>query len=151
LHVTPSLHSPVLTSRLRRPAPGRAAWTSLAALDQAGGLISGDDLALRLRGQVSQPLSLVAQWIVQRKVINLNWRSGYVLPMFQFDPVSMAPRPSLADVLAELSAAYDDWDIVDWFLRPNSLLQDKAPATVLGADGTAVVQAARADRYIASL
>ena len=118
------------------------------AFHRIGGLMTGDDLALLLRSTIDQPISRVAQWIARRKVVNFVWRAQFLLPAFQFEPVSMLPRPHVGEVIAELADVYDDWEIAAWFAAPNSALDDKAPAQAIATDVRAVVRAARADRFV---
>jgi hypothetical protein len=80
--------------------------------------------------------------------VNFVWRAQFLLPTFQFDPPSMLPRSQVCEVIAELADVYDDWDIAAWFARPNVWLGDEAPALVIDVKGHAVVQAARADRFV---
>jgi hypothetical protein len=120
-------------------------------LGRFGPLMTGDDLALLLRPCVDQPVSRVAQWIARRQVINFMWHSQFMLPTFQFEPVSMLPRPRVRDVIAELAGAFDDWDIAVWFAHPNAWLGGKLPAHAIDDDAAAVVQAARADRFLATV
>ena len=120
------------------------------AFQRIGGLLTGDDLALVLRSSIDQPVSRVAQWIAQRKVVNFVWQAQFLLPTFQFEPASMRPRSKVSDVIAELADVYDDWDIAAWFARPNTWLDEEAPARMIAVDPCAVVQAARADRFVAA-
>jgi hypothetical protein len=69
--------------------------------------------------------------------------------MFQFEGVYMTVRRSVSAVLAELKGAFDDWDLATWFAFPNDWLDAQAPLDVLAIDPQAVLQAARADRFIA--
>jgi hypothetical protein len=48
----------------------------------------------------------------------------------------------------ELRGVYDDLEIADWFVRDNAFLDDRAPADVIGTRPQAVLDAARADRFI---
>jgi len=114
-----------------------------------GGIAGGDELAGLLRPCRGQPISLLARWIVDRAVVHFEWRTTIMLPMFQFEPPSMTVRPPVADVLRELSGAFDDWELALWFAQPNAWLDDRRPVDVLRIDPGAVVDSARADRYVA--
>jgi hypothetical protein len=115
-----------------------------------GSLMTGDDLALRLRPFVDSPVSHIARWIAHRKVVNFVWRAQFLLPTFQFESASMQPHPHVSEAIAELADVYDDWDIAAWFARPNSWLAHAAPAQIsTDRNADAVVQAARADRFVA--
>jgi len=69
--------------------------------------------------------------------------------MFQFDRSDMSLRDGAARWFAKLRAAFDDWDLASWFAQPNSWLHGAAPVDAIGHDLSAVLQAARADRFIA--
>jgi len=47
-----------------------------------------------------------------------------------------------------LAPPFDDWDVAVWFAEPNTWPYGQAPVDVLRAEPSAVVHAARADRYI---
>ena len=119
------------------------------AFRRTGGLISGEELTLMLRQRTSQPISMVARWIVERRVVSFGLRGEYLVPMFQFEGAYMAVRRSVSAVLAELKGVFDDWDLATWFALPNNWLGEHAPILVLPIDPHAVLHAARADRFIA--
>jgi hypothetical protein len=119
------------------------------AYRRTGGLIGGTELALRLRPHSTQPLSLLARWIVMRRVVSYVWQSEILVPLFQFEPRDMSVRRDVSQVLDELADTFDDWELAAWFAQPNSWLQGAAPVALIGADQPAVLQAARADRFIA--
>ena len=102
-----------------------------------------------LRKRTSQPISMLARWIVERRVVSFGLRGEYLVPMFQFEGTYMAVRRSVSAVLAELKGVFDDWDLATWFVLPNDWLGGHAPVHVLPIDPHAVLQAARADRFIA--
>jgi len=119
------------------------------AFESTGGVASGDEIAQRLRGHSDQPISAVARWIVDREVVSFRWRSKILLPLFQFEGSSMTLRPGMAEVILELSAALDDWELAAWFAQPSAWLDGAAPVDTISHDPHAVLQAARADRFIA--
>lgn len=121
----------------------------LEAFSDIGGVVTGDAMAALLRDRTDQPISMLARWIVQREVISFPWQSNTMLPLFQFDLVLLHLRPGVPKVLAELREAFDDLELADWFARPNSWLQGRAPAQRFEQDLSAVIQAARADRFVA--
>ncbi len=119
------------------------------AFQRSGGLASGDELALFLRSHCDQPVSMLARWIVRREVLSVVWRSQTLVPMFQFELIRCSVRAGVPETIAELTAAFDDVEIITWFAKPNCWLADAAPADVVQADMPAVLHAARADRFIA--
>jgi hypothetical protein len=135
-------------SSWRADADARASEV-MDAFRRTGGLVSGEELTLLLRQRTSQPISMLARWIVERRVVSFGWRGEYLVPMFQFEGAYMAVRRSVSAVLAELRGVFDDWDLATWFALPNDWLGEHAPVRVLPIDPYAVLQAARADRFIA--
>jgi hypothetical protein len=61
----------------------------------------------------------------------------------------MSLRRETGQVVDELAGTLDDWELAAWFARPNSWLQNSAPVELIDVDQPAVLQAARADRFIA--
>jgi hypothetical protein len=116
---------------------------------RTGGLLSGDDLAMRLRRRSTQPLSLVARWIVARDVVCIRWRSQTWLPSFQFDPTDMSLRREVSGVIDELAGIVQDWDLALWFSQPNPWLDNAIPVDVIDHEQPAVLNAARVARFIA--
>lgn len=134
-------------------------WPSTcAAFADSGGLIGGDELAQRLADFVvnaggadsSQAMSLVARWIVTRSVVTVPGPCGRMLPLFQFDPVTATPRPSMAPVLSELRDVFDEAELALWFVTSSNWLQGDRPAMVMNKNLPAVLRAARADRFLAT-
>ena len=140
----------VRASRAARPATiGADSTAMLQAYERTGGLLDSDEAILLLRRHTSQPVSLLARWIVQQSVLSFEWESERLFPVFQFDPAHMSVRSEVSAVLLELSGTFDDRELAAWFAAPNSWLGDAAPLDVLETDLAAVLDAARADRYIA--
>lgn len=119
------------------------------AFSASGGVASSEELVQLLRKDVEQPVSVVARWIVDRRVVSFVWQSQTWLPMFQFDMSSARLHPGVAEVMEELVSAFDDWDVAMWFVRPNAWLGDSTPVTVIDSDVRSVLDAARVDRFIA--
>ena len=117
---------------------------------RTGGLARSDEVLFLLRRHTSQALSRLARWIVEQRVVSFEWQGQRMLPMFQFDVADMAIRPGAAVVLEELSGTFDDWELAVWFAEPNSWLQGRIPVDTLGVDPGVVLDAARADRFVAN-
>jgi len=139
-------------------SPPDVAWmTTAAAFADTGGLVSGDELADLIREHslrnaqalVSQPVSLVARWIVSRSVVVIDSPWGHVLPMFQFDLQRAAVHPAMPLVLAELKGVLEGAELALWFVTPNEWLHGERPALAMQNTLQAVRHAARADRYVA--
>ena len=122
---------------------------ALADFSATGGVIGGDELARLLRSATDQPISLVAHWIVSREVLNFSIDSENYLPKFQFDFDRMTVRPGVRAVIDELRAPFDDWELAQWFTRTNNWLDGRSPAEALADNPSDVLQAARADRFVA--
>lgn len=125
-------------------------WAELlATLRHAGGVVTPDDLAALMRPHHDQPVSVIARWLKQRTVLSVGWRGQTFIPLCQFDRQTMQPREDFLCVLHELTDAFDDWELLSWLAEPNAWLGGQAPALCLDADVARVLQAARADRFIA--
>jgi hypothetical protein len=123
-------------------------------LQRSGGMVSADKLVGLMHDggerSISQPISLVARWIVGRQIVCVPWRSHTLLPLFQFGDGRSTLQPGLAAVLNELTDVFDDWELALWFARGNSGLGGAAPADRLASHPGDVWQAARTDRFIAT-
>ena len=113
-----------------------------------GGVSDGDTLALRMRQLYRQPLSMLARWIVGREVVCYERGGAVLLPEFQFDAATLLPLPCVRRVVRELRDVYDDEELARWFVGDNASLGGRVPADVVEAEPDAVLQAARADRFV---
>ena len=102
------------------------------------------------KNQGGNDLAVLASWIVARKVINFEWQSKIWLPLFRFNLVDMTLQPGLSEVLGELTAIHDDWEIATWFSLPNPWLANCAPADTLAVAAQEVQNAAFNERYAAA-
>lgn len=134
-------------------------WLSTAAaFTDTGGLVSGEDLADLIRHRcavagwlpASEPVSLVARWIVTRAVISLDSPWGPMFPLFQFDLPTASVVDGMAPLLGELTRVFDDAELALWFVTPNEWLGGARPVLAMHHSLPAVLQAARADRFVAS-
>ena len=132
---------------LRRP--DRQLLSMVQAFRTTGGVVCGDELAYLLRRRSKQPISIVARWIVGRQVVSFEWQSQTMLPLFQFDPSNMALRSCVVEIVRELVDTYDDWEAAWWFASPNAWLDGAMPVERIDKDAQEVLDAARADRFIA--
>lgn len=132
---------------LQQRLKNRQAAAMIDAFNRAGGLVHGDEMARLLRCQYSQPLSLLARWIVSREIVIVPMQDQTLIPLFQFDMASVTPHASLRPVLQELGPAFTDWEVAMWFTGPNTWLAHRAPVDALLTDACSVVQAARLERH----
>ena len=143
---------PTTGARLFEPSGRHDQWLSDVSLAYAsrGGVASGDEIARMLRPYLTQPLSTLARWIVGRAVVSFSWRERTLVPLFQFNRGDMSIRAGVREALTELAPAFDEWESAAWFIEPNRWLGGAAPADVLGRDLATLVDAARADRFVAT-
>ena len=117
----------------------------------SGGLVREENLLALSSRRCGLNADTLSNWIAEREVIGFEWESRTWLPIFQFNLFDMTLPPALGQVLAELIPVYDPWELASWFAQPNSWLADRVPADALEHDPSAVLQAARADRFIANI
>jgi hypothetical protein len=120
--------------------------TLLAAYQTRGGVARGDELVSLVRTRADQPLSRVARWIVDRDALQFRLQDETVFPLFQFDMADMSVRADVRRVMAELTPAFDNDDMAQWFVRQNAWIAGSRPVDLLARDVDSVVAAARADR-----
>jgi hypothetical protein len=88
--------------------------------------------------------------VSERRMLAFPWDDEVWVPMFQFDVsgpvVSEGPRR----VVAEWSGALDGWALADWFVRPNSWLGQHKPIELIDSGLPDVLEAVRADRFVAT-
>jgi len=83
-------------------------------------------------------------------VFAFHWYDDLWIPMFQLD----LPGPKVAagpqHVVAELGGSFDGWALACWFVEPNSWLASRSPIECLSSRLPDVLEAARADRFVAT-
>lgn len=119
----------------------------LKAYRPSGGLLRSQEAAARCKPREGTDGPTLALWIERREVISFKWLSRTWLPLFQFNRSDMTRQSGLEAVMAELVVTHDDWEIANWFCRPNSWLKNSTPADKLATDAPEVLAAARAARY----
>lgn len=118
------------------------------AYGQSGGLVRESVLS-RLLGESHQgDDTWLACLIRSGSVFAFTWRGNVWVAMFQFDPSDLSVRPGMRRVLEEFAGAFDGWALAEWFATSNSWLGYRRPAEMLGKDLPALLNAARADRFI---
>ena len=139
---------------VRRPDSGRSPEDREFAMMQTayestGGLSTGDKWADDLRTRFGQPISLAARAIVERSVVHVDWRGEIWLPIFQFERTAPSVRQEAAKIIDELKDVFNNWELALWFAEPNSWLAGRVPANAIAGGSDEVLEAARADRYLA--
>ena len=115
-----------------------------------GGLVTGDEMALAMRGHYDQPVSQLAHRIVERRLLSFAWHAQTYIPTFQFGRHPVSVLNGVVAVLDELAPAFDEYALAEWFATPNSWLQFRVPSVLVAEEPMLVLQAARADRYVAT-
>ena len=126
----------------------------MTAFRASGGIARADDLARLLCDRADGgPGDLDLTELLKRaEVFGFAWSGSVWLPMFQFDlrrlSVQRAPQRVRAELLG--ACALSDWECATWFARPNTALNLRAPVDLLVTDLPGVLDAARADRWVAN-
>jgi hypothetical protein len=128
---------------------GRQVGLIETAYCRHGELATGDAVAGFMRQHVEQPVSVLARWIVTRQVISFEWCSETWIPWFQFALPEMKVRQDVGQVIRELMGAFDDYDLAMWFASPTPGFRTSPPLDAIDVEPSAVLHAARADRFIA--
>jgi hypothetical protein len=119
------------------------------AFETRGGWVSGDEMSRHLRRHWDQPISVLANWVMNREIVNIVWHGRILVPVFQFSSEDLQIRPLVRAALAELVGVFDDWEIAVWFTQPNAWLHEQPPLDLVARGDNTVIEAARADRFIA--
>ena len=124
--------------------------TVLSAYHASGGVARGDNLGRLLDDWQCGDFVSLARLIASGEIFSFRWHGENWVPMFQFDLRDLSCRPGPRQVSAELKSVFDDWTLAVWFVQPNSWLHAQRPLDLLDSNLPAVLQAARADRFIAA-
>ena len=115
-----------------------------------GGTTTADDLAQLLEERSGGGFDDVAKYIVSRDIISFEWRNHYWIPLFQFDISNMSLKQGVRKVTRELSPVLDNWTLALWFTEPNVWLDGNRPVDRVDSHISEVLEAARADRFVAA-
>lgn len=129
--------------------PGDAGFIALCtAYRGSGGIARGSDLAHWMAGRGEGDSRALAALIVGSQAFSFDWHGTFWVPMFQFSPLQPAWSAGARQVLAELAAVLDGWQLAAWFVRGNTWLDDQRPLDLLADQRARVLAAARTDRYV---
>ena len=131
--------------------PGSAAFAALlGAYRSSGGTARGDDLARLLAEHRQGDHVSLARLIVAGEVFGFEWRQTLWIPMFQFDSRDLAVKAGRAASACRADRRSSTaWALAAWFANGNTWLDGQRPLDLLDRDLPAVLNAARADRFIA--
>lgn len=115
-----------------------------------GGTARADDLALLLEERKVGNFVSVAKRMVSRDIFSFEWQNHFWVPMFQFNPVDMSVKQEVRRVAHELNSVLDNWTLSQWFTEPNAWLKGRRPVEMVDRQFSAVLGAARADRFVAA-
>jgi hypothetical protein len=122
--------------------------TLMSSFGEQGGVASSDEVIGLMRPYWRQPISMLARWIVTRQLVNFNWRTQLLLPLFQFDRPRMTPREGVVDAVRVLAEGLDDEAIALWFVEPNPWLRGASPMSAEFSDPDGLLEAARHARAL---
>ena len=117
---------------------------ALQLYQRAGGVQTCDAVACLLRPHVAQPVSMVARWLVERRIIAFDWRARTFIPLFQFSLRDMSPRADVLQVVAMLAPVFDAAQLALWFVQPNTALAGSTPLETLQGESPALAWRAAA-------
>ena len=90
----------------------------------------------------------VEDLVAAGELFSFQWHHAMWTPMFQFampgPTVAVGPRR----VVVELGRGFDGWALASWFVEPNAWLASHSPIECVGSNLPAVLEAARADRFV---
>ena len=122
----------------------------VAAFRDSGGLARGDDLARQLEEHGRGDAARLARWIALRELFCFERHGSIWIPMLQFALRDLSIKPAARRVYLELGRVFDGWALALWYAQRNAWLQQRRPVELLDTDLDAVLEAARADRFIAA-
>ena len=120
------------------------------ALRGKGGLARADDLARLLEDCRHVDFIGLAKLMVSGAIFSVEWGGTQWIPMFQFNLADLTVKPAARSVLTELNTTFDGWALAEWFTQPNDWLAGRLPVDMIDSDLPVVLDAARADRFIAN-
>ena len=122
----------------------------ISAYQLSGGTTRADDLEVMLEEKRKHRFVSVARQIALRDIFSFEWQSQFWVPMFQFYPQDLKVRQEVVRVVHELTSVLDNWTLAVWFTEPNSWLRGRRPVDMMDSHFSDVLNAARADRFVAA-
>jgi len=120
----------------------------LAGYRTAGGLARDSEIVPRVADRHPGGCVWLSRQIACRGLLFFTWQEALWFPVFQFEKTDMSQRNAVARIAAELAGWTDDWERVQWFVRPHCALDDRTPLSLLDAEPGRVAEAARMERFL---
>jgi|GEM_PF-794873 len=138
---------------------GRHAWLRrrgdehflelLSAYRATGGLARDNEVVRRCGDHGGRCLEQFMRARAEGRLIRFEWSGLEWLPLFQFD-ADMRLDTQVQSVINELVPVFDGWELAQWFAQPNGWLDLLRPLDLVVSALPRVIDAARADRFIAA-
>lgn len=122
----------------------------LASYMWSGGIARHQEVLIRLEESGKGDRYKLGKLLDSHAVFAFDWRGSLWLPMFQFQQPEMCAKPQSRKILSELAGVFDGWSLAVWYLQQNSWLENRRPIDLLDKYPSAVLIAARGDRFIAT-
>lgn len=108
-----------------------------------GGITTADLVAQLLNRPTEQAIAKVAQWIVDRNIIVIEYHRQFLLPLFQFDFLNAVVRGPVRETVHAMKGDHNNASIARWFATPQFHLQGKTPVEVVRKGGTSLTLRSR--------
>lgn len=131
--------------------PSRDNFNALTlAFQTNGGMCRAEELTAQDTPSSGRGFVGLARLITSGQIMSLQWSGSYWIPMFQFENRDFSVREGVRRITLELADAFDDWEKAVWFVQPNAWLKGSPPLALIEKKLPEVLDAARADRFIAA-
>lgn len=134
----------------KSPAQDQAFVRLLDAYRPHGGISRMQNLPSGLHTRSGGHVSDIEELVSNRKLCGFRWQRDLWIPLFQFDLNAHAIAPAPQQVISEMDRGFDGWEMANWFVQPSAWLDDHSPIDWLGSHRLRVLEAARADRFVAT-
>jgi hypothetical protein len=121
----------------------------LAKYRSTGGIANAVELTQRQMNSKHSDANALAKLILIGEIFSFEWQGDFWIPLFQLNPKELTSRQCVRQVLGELTNVFDGWALAVWFIQANAWLENKKPIDLLDSGLSSVLNAARADRYVA--
>jgi hypothetical protein len=105
--------------------------------------------AARRQAWGNDTLATMPMRLAERRMLGIAWHHEVWVPEFQFESRG-AIKPAATAVFLELVPSHCPWELAARFITPSTSLKHSRPIDLLQAAPARVLEAARADRYVAN-